>query len=532
MMRATIGVWLVMGCSAAAVSQEAEPGAAPAEATPKLAVGMNVSRVTPDNHEWVFVDVMKRSDGWRYLEDLGRRPLSDGRPAGKPVPEDEHGWPLPAEGKTVVTRLFLRMDGHYPAGEYVCTWKGKGQVDVRKAGRVTKKEPNRLLVDVVPSRGELHVSIQDSDPTDPVRDVRLWMPGFEDAESPFHPMWVERLRPFAALRFSNWSCVYSNDGVWENRPLVTDARQTSNNGVALEYMIEACNVVGADPWFTMPHLADDEYVRSFATLVKERLDPERRIYVEWSNETWNRIFPQGKWTIAQSRQQRKHHGAIHAEEALRDFRVWHEVFGDDKDRVVRIGSGHANDVSVARAVLGGLGDEVDAIAIAPYFGVRAERQGLTMQSTADDIVAAARTHLTQKIIPAVRRHGELVAEHSEVTGRHVALLAYEAGQSIRARAGSPAPNAPRRLVLSLEATYAAQTHPEMGAAYRELLSGCRDAGMELLMAFIYVRRLEPGGCWGVLRYQDDPLEGAVKYRALAEPVPDGSPPEPAPSKDE
>ena len=38
----------------------------------------------------------------------------------------------------------------------------------------------------------------------------------------------------------------------------------------------------ADPWFCMPHLADDDFIRRFATMVNERLDPSRFKYEEMS----------------------------------------------------------------------------------------------------------------------------------------------------------------------------------------------------------------------------------------------------------
>ena len=38
---------------------------------------------------------------------------------------------------------------------------------------------------------------------------------------------------------------------------------------------------------TVPHLADDEYVREAAELIQARLEPGLRVWVEHSNETWS-----------------------------------------------------------------------------------------------------------------------------------------------------------------------------------------------------------------------------------------------------
>lgn len=52
----------------------------------------------------------------------------------------------------------------------------------------------------------------------------------------------------------------------------------------MEAMLDLANRLDADPWFCIPHLADDDFVRRFAELVKQRLEPERSVYVEYSNE--------------------------------------------------------------------------------------------------------------------------------------------------------------------------------------------------------------------------------------------------------
>lgn len=53
--------------------------------------------------------------------------------------------------------------------------------------------------------------------------------------------------------------------------------------------IQLSNHVGAAPWFSMPHLADDGYHRAFAQQVKDTLRPDLKVYVEWSNEVRPRV---------------------------------------------------------------------------------------------------------------------------------------------------------------------------------------------------------------------------------------------------
>jgi hypothetical protein len=63
-------------------------------------------------------------------------------------------------------------------------------------------------------------------------------------------------------------------------------------GAAWEYVIELANLTGKDPWINIPDQATDDYVLNLAKLFNEKLSSSRNLYVEWSNEVWNDIFPQ------------------------------------------------------------------------------------------------------------------------------------------------------------------------------------------------------------------------------------------------
>jgi len=64
-------------------------------------------------------------------------------------------------------------------------------------------------------------------------------------------------------------------------------------------MIELCNRQKIDPWFCLPHLADEEFIRNFTQMVKARLDPSLQIYIEYSNEVWNGQFEQSHYASEQ-----------------------------------------------------------------------------------------------------------------------------------------------------------------------------------------------------------------------------------------
>ncbi len=71
--------------------------------------------------------------------------------------------------------------------------------------------------------------------------------------------------------------------------ILTDGVPT---GVPVETMVALANQIGADPWFTIPHQASDDYVRQFAEYVRDNLDPGLKARFEYSNEVWNGGFEQ------------------------------------------------------------------------------------------------------------------------------------------------------------------------------------------------------------------------------------------------
>ena len=106
---------------------------------------------------------------------------------------------------------------------------------------------------------------------------------------------------------------------------MTDAQW--NKGVPVEAMVEICNLAGADGWFNMPVNASDDYVRQFATYVRDHLNPGLQVHVEFSNEVWNWAFPQSQYADAHDAgfgNWLEWYGVRTAQVG----RIWNEVFGE------------------------------------------------------------------------------------------------------------------------------------------------------------------------------------------------------------
>jgi len=107
---------------------------------------------------------------------------------------------------------------------------------------------------------------------------------------PFHPLFIQSLQFFSSLRFMDWQHTNAQtDVAWSDRKQI--GHRTYTDGVPIEHMITLANIVGADPWFCMPHTANDDYVRSFARLALDTLRVDLRVYIEHSNEVMPCLNP-------------------------------------------------------------------------------------------------------------------------------------------------------------------------------------------------------------------------------------------------
>lgn len=475
-----------------------------AEERAPFTVGMNVAGITDWSTEWPFVDVFMHSREWIPQRQEGGP--WDTKEELRLTPE---GWPILAPGQAAATLMLRECSPHYPAGRYVCTWEGTGRIEFGMAAKVASQSPGRAELDVRHDDGGIYLKIVESSPADPIRNIRVWMPGFEGAESPFHPLYLERLRPFKVLRFMDWQRTnHSKVTTWEDRRTPAHARQSGPPGVALEYIIALTNELKADPWFCMPHLADDEYVRNFAEQVKRELHPDATIYVEWTNEPWNGMFGQAKWAQEQAAQRGLEPAEVVADEAKRDWRIWQEVFEGDGRRIVRVAAAHHYNPDFARRLMDRLDGEVDALACGGYFKPRKEDEAaFGAATTAQDVLLSCQAELRENGLPRLAAHQRIAETWSQRLGRPIPLIVYEGGQHLT-------PNG--RDLPYTGALLAAQTHPLMEACYRELLDGFRDMGGSAFMAFASCGGWGRHGYWGLLEYQDQPIEEAIKYRVVLE----------------
>ncbi|KAK3588193.1 hypothetical protein CHS0354_012255 [Potamilus streckersoni] len=129
---------------------------------------------------------------------------------------------------------------------------------------------------------------------------------------------------------------------WESRKRTDFHTQSGTDGGSIEHMIHLANRLGANPWFNLPHAADDNYVRHFASLVKSTLRPDLKVYVEYSNEAWNGIFRQTAYCKEQGMKLHldildwKAGMIFYGKRGAEIADIWNGVFGANKDQVIPV----------------------------------------------------------------------------------------------------------------------------------------------------------------------------------------------------
>lgn len=211
----------------------------------------------------------------------------------------------------------------------------------------------------------------------------------------WNEVWLAELAPYAALRFMDWGNTnWSQLTSWSQRRLPTDDNYEAyidsdsappNPGVAYEWMIDVCNRQQKDLWVCVPAQTDMDFWTQLAVLVKAKLASNLKVYVEYSNETWNGSFGQFAYVNAQGvalnlpgGDQYRQGQAFCVRQSFGIGQAFQTVFGVSEmgTRVVRVFS-IGGDMSISRDVMRVMynnstwnpsGQVFDMLAMAPYIG--------------------------------------------------------------------------------------------------------------------------------------------------------------------
>lgn len=517
--------------------------AAAPQASATLPLGVNLAAVNYYASAIPFVDVMKMADPFQstHAPDSGVEPKWDTELADK-IPRDDSGYPLEAPstvpGAPAPQVLRASVVSTIYGGRYVVLYDGEGELAFPASpARIVNSSPGRVELDVQANpEGTLFMTIVRSNRANHLRNIRILLPGYEQsyAKQVFHPTFLSRLHGVGAVRFMDWGATNGHPkSHWSERTR-PDMPQGGEGGVAYEYMIDLANRLDADAWFCVPHRADDAYVEALAKLIKARLSPQRRVYIEYSNELWNGIFEQARWVTEQGCRVGLNKLGSYAGGCDEDgprywagikwnarrsgeiFQIFDKVFGAQKARVIHVLAGQAGHDHLNEVLLRSFEDasiqpvktsRADALAIAPYLGAtlageladKGQAGSVTVPALLDKLDSLVKSEVAEPT-----RHNYTIAQKHGLR-----LVAYEGGQHLVAYGSASNDGA---FVAKL---IAANRNPRMRSIYMRMLDAWyENSGQGLLMLFNFAETPNKYGAWGLLEGQEQPMTRAPKYQAF------------------
>jgi len=317
--------------------------------------------------------------GWnRPFVDAAKNLRSFTRPDGTAVPKDARGWPL-ADAQTVL--MDMRPAAEWVgtiddpeqfrqnvSGIYKCSFTGQGDINKiegpftvgpKSYNAATNTTSFDITVDPPgPHHGLVLITFTNTrrTPTSALNtgftNLKAIRPGYDANTTQLFTN--EFLNALSSGRFSTirtMGFTHTNNsnpffpGVteWANRKKVDDATYEDDNignenGAPWEVIVDLANAADVDLWINVPVAATDDYVTQLANLIKNRLEPDRKLYVEYSNEVWNWGFLQSVWNNEKAKTLGLNHIKNYAKRTVEIAQIFRTAFGatslNDKVRVI------------------------------------------------------------------------------------------------------------------------------------------------------------------------------------------------------
>ncbi|MEM9826803.1 MAG: hypothetical protein AAF958_09450 [Planctomycetota bacterium] len=501
----------------------------------KMRLGINFAGPADWNTELPFCDVFKLSRPW-----LSQR-HGAGWGQGPELELDPRGFIKRLQpGCFAETPLCTIEGGHYPSGRYTVWYRGRGKIEFSGAATTRSTTPSpspstststststtpptsrgmgKIEIDVDAKRGGFFMRLMETDPDDLIRDLHVILPGYEDRwkESIWRDEFLEAWKGMSVFRAMDWQ--HTNNSEIESVddfPELTDATYTPH-GLPIELICDFANRTGIDPWFCVPHRANDAAVRHMAKTIHTKLDPERKVLVEYSNEVWNAQFKQAKFAQAKGQalglaeKPWEAGWKFTSKRSLEIFEIFDDVFAQagkdfENRRVIRVLPAQAANAFVAQQIVAAFdaAQHADVLAIAPYvsMNVRPEQAESVITLGVDGILEKARRESLPKAIDWIRKN------HQVAQAKGLRLYAYEAGQHL-VGVGDAVHNEALTKLLQ-----AANRSPQMGILYDDYFAAWEAAGGELMCLFSSTGRYSKWGSWGLREYADQDESDAPKFRS-------------------
>ncbi len=482
-----------------AVDSQTCAGWSPNPCAMKIGTGLEgLAYWTPQR---VFKNFYRDADRWITYDPLDFNTWNSNQYSQ--IPLDENGYPtvIPFSSPTGLrnVRGVMSASGHIPVGVPMrLLYDGTGTLVMQGPVSIQNSAPGQIDFTATVA-DNIFFNMTFSQSGNHVRNIRVV--AISDLGSyqiqPFRQSFLEKCSLFTSLRMMDFMATNGNDNVeWANRTLPNWYTQAAspNGGIAYEHIIQLANTLNKDIWVCVPHMASEDYIQKMAELFRDGLNPGLKVYLEYSNETWNWIFEQALW-VDQNGPNNLSYVRKYVMRAQNAFQIWHAAWGAENGRVVRVlGTQNGYDFVSEEILSHADPDLYDAISPSWYFGLNHSASGnpnlqaLGASATVADVLQNA-TNTFLGFYPS----WQMIYRSAKMFNKKV--INYEGGQHFTDFGVPP----------YIQAMYDAQVHPDMYTLYDRALDSLRRLGSEMPMAFVMVGPHESiYGSWGHLHDTDDP----------------------------
>ena len=511
---------------------------------PKINIGTNLAALAYWSTQFPFKDFFKISPNWtpQKLDGVGNT-LKWDTEEYKKLDLDANGWvrslhleKTDHQYNAVISNISYGTEKEHFPKQLLVLYEGDGEIkygfDARK--NIGLSRPGRDVLDITLKDAQFYLRIEKTNPKNYLRNIRIIEPKYEKTyqKDIFNPEFIKRTMPYKTLRFMDWMRTNgSTQKNWQDRPTPQSAT-LNERGAPVEVMVDLANTVKADAWFTLPHLATDDYIKHFAQYVKTHLNPSLKVYVEYSNEVWNPAFQQGNYIEQQGKI--AFNGSFdpdytkrinwYSQRAVEVIGLWNQVFDNQNARIIGVmGAQSANQWSAEQALKYSWAKSpktsaqygVKAIAIAPYFGyyIGDPSQASEVQTWKIDQLFKEIT--VGGVLKKAPKGGALPEVYNQVAGygklakkNNLQLIAYEGGQHLTGSSGVENNQAITDLFIK------ANRDPKMKTIYKQFITKWGQLGGGLFVHFNDIGPHAKWGSWGALETISQ--VHSPKYDALVE----------------
>lgn len=457
-------------------------------------LGINLFGLANFNRHQVYLNLLAQSE-WFSSRGQGWTPLPKEQ-------LDRNGWVRELQPGQTAPRPLTIPPAPFRAAQVRCEYSGRGEITAGGVARVQSRGEGWLMLDLSPTGAENEggwIELVKTDTADPVRDIDCRDVAFPRDER-FHSAFLKFVEGFKVVRFLDWQRTNDNAEVsWPGRARPDNSSQVTPAGASIEDMIDVANRTRTDPWFLMPYKADEHYIREFARLVYNKLDPERTVYVELGNEVWNDMFDAAQQAQREGMTMKLGDGdpkraqmVRYAQKVRIAMKIWTEVYADRPQRLVRVAASQHAYPDLANIILGDADTVrwIDALATAPYVWFDLKGFG----SGDLDRIFAAMPKAIEHTMKFAEENRAIAAKHGK------RFVAYEGGQHL--------------VTADLALARLIQRDPRMGGVYENYLAEWDRRIRSTLTLYASGAPIAEYGSWGLTEYAGQPLDETPKLRAV------------------